>query len=220
MINYLLNGFSEEMEKIAGIKDITKRIFGTVFNKKVKIRQFKQLPRVNFISGKKSDVENKMLELIIAQGLSGKLINWVDKQSPGYKKELFNYFKRDGFAKGVLGTWSYGKSGAKESFVDISRVKELKKDPDTIKRFGKELTRTVVAHEKFHTLPIVGQSETLAHIAGGLAPKKNKLSNAVKQYRHVWETRPGRVGLEHALAGGATYGTYRGAKHFTKKENK
>jgi len=72
--------------------------------------------------------------------------------------------------------------------------------------------RSVVNHEAFHLKPVVGYSETLAHIAGGLKSRKGSLSpwNAAKSYAHLWRTRPDRALVEHGVAGGIGYGGYKG----------
>lgn len=73
--------------------------------------------------------------------------------------------------------------------------------------------REVVNHEAFHLKPVVGKSETLAHIAGGLRSRKGTISptGAAKAYAHLWRTRPIRALLEHGIVGGSAYGASRPA---------
>lgn len=79
---------------------------------------------------------------------------------------------------------------------------------------GKDL-REVVNHEEFHLKPIIGNSETLAHIAGGARRTKGKAfdaKGATKSYAHLWKTRPGRAAIEHGAAGTAGVAGYSGVK--------
>lgn len=72
--------------------------------------------------------------------------------------------------------------------------------------------RDVVNHEAFHLKPVVGNSETLAHIVGGLRSRKGVISPmaAVKSYGHLWKTRASRALLEHGIVGGGVYGAAKG----------
>lgn len=89
----------------------------------------------------------------------------------------------------------------------------------------------VVNHEGFHLKPIIGKSEILAHIYGGLKGKKGKLDykGALKQYGHLWRSswgpgiakaRLARPIIEHAAIGGLGYGGYKGVNHLTDQKSK
>lgn len=87
--------------------------------------------------------------------------------------------------------------------------------------------RGTLAHESYHAnKPILGKSETLAHLAGGFHNNRNssvgsKVKDMAKQYGHLWRTRPARAGLEHAAVAAGAYGAYRlGKKVFGKKKDK
>lgn len=108
---------------------------------------------------------------------------------------------------GIGGTFSGGKS-----YIS-----------DTMRKHPTLNLREIVNHEAFHLKPVVGVSETLAHIAGGLNRNKGAISvpGAVQAYKHLWKTRPARAALEHAALGGIGYGGYKGTKSLLsdKQEN-
>lgn len=87
--------------------------------------------------------------------------------------------------------------------------------------------RGVLAHEAFHaSKPVLGHSETLAHLAGGFHNHRNssiggKVKDMAKQYGHLWRAQPHRAIAEHAIAAAGAYGAYRlGKKLFGKKKDK
>jgi len=93
------------------------------------------------------------------------------------------------------GTIAHGKKGVK---VYLSRnLVSNKKHP----------FRDVAHHELFHAnVPVLGQSEILAHLYGGLRAKKGKLSpgQAVKDLDHLINGRPVRALGEIGVAAGGT----------------
>jgi len=103
-------------------------------------------------------------------------------------------------------------SGHAVGTVSGKRVHINKDLVDKMKREGRKLNlREVVNHEKFHTLPVIGPSETLAHIYGGAFSKKKdtifgRIRGGARGYRHLWKTRPLRAPLELAAAGGSVVG--------------
>lgn len=114
------------------------------------------------------------------------------------------------------GTISSGRKGS-VTYLDTDVMKKHKM-PQSL--------RNIVHHEEFHRkVPIVGKSEILAHMYGGLHDKKVKsvadaLHNAkrsVKDLGHLAKTRPGRLAMEAGAIGGAGYGANELLK---KKEHK
>ena len=125
----------------------------------------------------------------------GFIYNLGEMLGPGQGKvELRKFYNRTaGAAHGVAGTVSRGK------------VRRVYLDPNQPPGFLRE----ALVHEKFHLKPIVGQSEILAHIAGGLGRKGgvgHKLLRGAASYGHLWRTRPLRALGEHGLIVGAPLG--------------
>lgn len=83
--------------------------------------------------------------------------------------------------------------------------------------------RDTVNHEAFHLKPIIGKSESLAHLYGGLKSQKGRLSptGAIKGYRHLWRTRPNvaRKELMPVLAATGGVGGYYGWQLLKKKKD-
>lgn len=81
--------------------------------------------------------------------------------------------------------------------------------------------REIVHHEGFHNIPVVGQSEMLAHFTGGLRSEKGRLSPlyGISSIGHLARTRPGRFGIEAAaLASPVAAGAVVARKRRDRKE--
>jgi len=86
---------------------------------------------------------------------------------------------------------------------------------DDYKLLPKMGRRNVIAHEFFHANnPILGRSEILAHIYGGIKSKDKIFGNfgPVNMLRHLAKGRPGRFATELGVLGSLGLGTYLGIK--------
>ena len=170
------------------------------------VRTFKKLPNVIFYNG--STATENMYKAVINQKPIKALRKLLSKQD---WDERVAPVLRPIYAE-IAGTVS-GKK------VHINKNLLYKKNPWYLDD-GMGL-RDIVNHEKFHTLPVIGPSESLAHIYGGVFSKKKdtvmgKIRGGVRGYRHLWETRPGRATVELSAAGGSVVG----AKIIAGKTNK
>lgn len=129
---------------------------------------------------------------------------------PGVADDMGKKLYETGYGT-ALGTIYKNNAGKKVSLVDEG----LRKEP-------KAFRRMVIAHEAFHAkTPIIGRSETLAHLYGGFrsGAKPTSENGVFGQYGHLWKTRPLLAAAEHAVAGGAAYGTVKGLNKLRKKDN-
>jgi len=110
--------------------------------------------------------QNAMLDAVLHQPISKmvvkslqKVLNVAGRKSRSAYDEL-----KEGIGQraGFYGTFYKNKAGKKVVALDR---KKWEKSPRHIKRL-------ILAHEITHTKPIIGSSEIIAHIAGGLASKK------------------------------------------------
>lgn len=89
------------------------------------------------------------------------------------------------------------------------------------KNLGPQGRRNILAHEAFHAnMPILGQSEILAHIYGGAKAGKTlkkSLKGATQQLGHAIRTRPAKVAIEAGLAAAGTAGAVIGTKKVKNK---
>jgi hypothetical protein len=157
-----------------------------------------------FVSGPSHKIDKFMVDRVFEQKAPALLLKVLDFVAPT-KKEA-KKFKKTIKAKMYLesspgGTYSKGKA-----YIRLG-TKEVP-------------TREILRHELFHLKPIVGQSEALAHLWGGLHSKKGKLDfgAAKKSYRYAWELRPNRMKLEHGLAGVAVLGAGLAIRSYKKKK--
>ncbi len=111
------------------------------------------------------------------------------------------------------------RTGKKTSIINMNHVRADRRlnDPITF--------RNVVNHEHFHAqVPVLGNSEILAHMWGGLRQKKVKrlkdlgknLQVSGKMLGHLIRTRPARFGLELSLAGLGSAAAVAGTKKLKK----
>lgn len=142
-----------------------------------------------------------LADKVLEQPLVRKLIDFARKIVPDRVSKIENVVRERLRSMDIGGTISSGKA-----YIDR----------DMAKSFAGGV-RKVVHHEAFHLKPIVGKSETLAHIVGGLRSRKGAISpmGAVKDYGHLWRTRPARALIEHGVAGGGVYGGIKGVKALT-----
>jgi hypothetical protein len=194
------------------------------FIKESRIRSFpKILPRTFFVSGPKTGkiMEESMLKqtgIKALMSLATKMLmnSGISKSKAQIevKKMILKQLKKQGMSgKKIGGTIFTNKQGKKVSVINR----------EWLKKQSPELQRIVIQHEKLHTKPFIGHSETLAHLYGGLAgPKKTKrkAKGLFHEYYRLWRTRPVRAGLEHATVGSAGYGGYKGVKALTSKNDK
>ena len=151
-------------------------------------RLFKNIPsmqRIIFLRG--SGAENKMKDAILTQPMVQKVINVSQKMidwayNSGVKSGKINPSKdakpnireiildqlgaRSGealFSSRALGTVG-SVNGKKKLYIDMDLLNTQKGVP----------LREVFVHENFHLRPIVGHSESLAHIAGGAYGKTRR----------------------------------------------
>lgn len=138
--------------------------------------------------------------------------------------------------RGIGGTIGL-EDGRKMVYIN----REALRNPAVQKAFGvkgfRDAQRNVLRHEAFHNIPVIGQSEILAHIAGGTAVGGN-IFNRVKaieggvgakakylakglgakgksmgrSYLNLWVARPDRALLEHAILGAGIYGGVKAGK--------
>jgi hypothetical protein len=114
------------------------------------------------------------------------------------------------------GTISKGKKGTR-SYIDPEALKKVFKDPKKSPSL-----RNIIHHEEFHRrVPILGQSELLAHTWGGLnqtkGPRYKNIGQAGRDLKMLFQARPGRALMETAAVGGAGIGAGIGAVQLGKK---
>jgi hypothetical protein len=162
----------------------------------------------------------EMWSVIARQSIMKKFFGLVPKK---HRQTVIKEFLRsdDGYGLGVGGTIVKTKQGNK-IFInkDLINAKTLKE---------RNFLRNIIAHEAFHAkVPILGMSETFAHIYGGIkGPKQmnllNRLKNGADTYLHLWKTRPDRAAIEAAILAGTGYGAAKGIKklkeYFDKNKN-
>ena len=75
------------------------------------------------------------------------------------------------------------------------------------------LKKSIIAHERFHTLPIIGPSEILAHTVGaGSSALSGQGAEALRHITALPRYRPGRFAIEAGIGTGGYYGAKRLAK--------
>lgn len=182
---------------------ITKKAFWSGFTKQSSI---KRLGNIVFLKGKPSHVESAMGRVMQTQ--KPKFIKKIRKMVHGNpsSRELGEF---------VNGTFGKGKKGSK-SYINMNEIMFYKN------RHGdKHILRDVVNHEEFHRkVPILGRSEILAYLYGGLKSKKNELSfkkGFGRSYNYV-KNNPYQAALEGVLPSMTGYIGYK--LHKLYKEHK
>jgi len=158
------------------------------------MREFKKiLPGVKFIRGPYSDqlLAKETLKMIYRMPIIKQIMGEAKKHiflSSAYKKSLKNTRNK---LKDVMGVQGDGRVVINRGYINREDI-------------GPVARRKILMHEKFHTKPIIGSSELLAHLYGGfVGPKKHKLKHVLREYDRLWHTRPIRSGLEHGAVVGA-----------------
>jgi len=124
--------------------------------------------------------------------------------SPG-RRQIVKGLRRD--MQGHIGGTVYPTSQGDVSVINKNYYQK-KKDG----KIPRDEIRKTIAHEAFHqNVPILGNSEILAHAYGGLRsaePFSTKHNSIIGQLGHAINTRPGRVAGEVAIGGaGLAVGT-------------
>lgn len=153
-----------------------------------------------YTKGPVADIQQKMNNLGVWHKAGSRTMKGLKKEAGGASthqllRALNSYMRQNG-------TISFGTANRtiKGGRIRID-VQSLKKS----KSIGKPSLREIYHHEKFHTIPFIGKSESFAHAYGGARAKKGKvsLSGAARGYRHLWSTFPTRAKSE--LKTGAKY---------------
>ena len=86
--------------------------------------------------------------------------------------------------------------GNKKIYIHLDNARSIKRDT------GRNI-RGLIQHEKFHKIPIIGRSETLAYAWGGLTHKKGRLDPgmAIRELGRFYKTRPVRAIFEPVVVG-------------------
>jgi hypothetical protein len=164
-------------------------------------------PSVSYISS-----QREMLHLAMQQWLPDKIFRASAKLSgrslKSVRKEVVDSLSKE---KGtVLGTIAPGPSGKKHVYIYKPYAKRA------LKGKSSPSLHDVIHHETFHAkAPIIGNSEILAHIYGGVRSKPGKLSlvQPLKDLGVLFRARPGRAAAE--VAAGTALGV--GAKKLIDK---
>lgn len=164
------------------------------------------------------------------------------KLKPQYTMDQIRESYRNSLNLGSLhGRGIGGTIGLEDGRKMVYINREALRNPAVQKAFGvkgfRDAQRNVLRHEAFHNIPVIGQSEILAHIAGGTAVGGN-IFNRVKaieggvgakakylakglgakgksmgrSYLNLWMARPDRALLEHAILGAGIYGGVKAGK--------
>jgi len=205
-----LEQFWKGFNKQASLKSLLKHKPGSLFKRFGKNKDMvmvgrrggKGLGREELLFGKKLPKNEDLTGFLKHQPLvdavtkaQSKLTKWPQgRHTQAIRDELK---KRP---SALAGTIAKGKKGSKlyMSRTGLKTVAKIQNRP------LKEVTRDMVHHEAFHkNVPVLGQSEILAHLYGGLKSKKGKISptGAVKSLGMLAESRPGRLGVEAAMVG-------------------
>jgi hypothetical protein len=154
-----------------------------------------------------------------AAAFSGGLITRGVRKSLGVprviKSVLDTLEHKGGSITGTAIAGRFGKSRVfinRESFHQKRLMKSIMEDVDKSLGIqfvksgtGPKNMREIIHHETFHTLPVLGRSEILAHFYGGLRNKKRVLDpiEGVKQIKHFVGHSPKRAAIEAGVMGGS-----------------
>ena len=162
-----------------------------------KIREFRN-PKVFHLES-----DREMLEMALK---SNALVRWLTKD-PTRKKQVLEAL---GGAR-VAGTVApIGTTKNRAIYLNKGILAGRHKLPGVL---GPMTQKSVLQHERFHLLPILGHSEIGAHIFGGAKVGKGFLNRAAygaQGLRHLARTRPGRLGVEAAIIAGGAAGIKKG----------
>ena len=118
------------------------------------LRKFIKIPGVTFLRGNKANA--RMATMALKQPAPRALVGLVERLQPGVRKQIHSTLAFSPLG----GTIAAGKKG-RRVYINRDLIKAIKE------RGSKTNLREIVHHEKFHTIPYIGNSEVLAHLYGG-----------------------------------------------------
>ena len=141
--------------------------------------------------------------------------------SPEEYKETLNKLKKD-FSEKAIGTIGTGRKGSK-SYINYDKLKRIGVEDKSIPK-PRQSVRNVVTHEKWHAEhPILGHSEFLAHLVGGLNQDKGRINigqGLHDAFVHFPGSRPDRAAIEFGGAGLGAAGLALGGREIYERVKK
>jgi hypothetical protein len=120
-----------------------------------------------------------------------------------YKKRGLGEFGSTRAAYNFLVEKPSGEYGTAATIFSTPKGKSIAINKDFWRHADKKKRREILSHEAFHAnVPILGQSEILAHIYGGAKSEKaikESLKGGAKGLKHLIKTAPETVALETGL---------------------
>ena len=242
-----MDGFKDELVKIAKTRSLL-RMFGKAFPKDsrlsragrpdLKIHTSPLIPKTQFISGDPKLIDRYLARTFMHQGpvkAISRVFGPIMKRDPKYRGKNVTAKKA---MSDLFETLTTKMNASERVGGTVGRNGNLVINRSAFDTMSAGTKRAILAHEAFHTVPVVGHSEILAHLWGVRRHKKyikDRVSKGLplrSRSEKGWEVagdkympamaglarlRPGRFLGEIAIAGGTGYGGYKGVEAINKK---